>query len=221
MQAVRVFGVSIKAEDASAQIRRQKRIARFALATALASILVFLFTFVAFTPPSPYRRLLFACLLAWVGLVVGWLALFFEARSCDYLGNVWRRLLPLPVVGVLMIGLALTHVPLHLAFLVNRGAMDSAARDVMSGKRDPSKIRWIGLYPVSDAYGDRHSFWFNVKGTADCADFCFDSGFSYGKEENAEISPAGGRLGKHWSFFWSYDQSGALSEHDTVSHSSG
>jgi hypothetical protein len=93
--------------------------------------------------------------------------------------------------------------------------MDRAARDVMTGRRDPSKIHWIGVYPVSYADGDRFGFWFSIVGTrtpADCmfatnddSGFVFSGGLSWGWPSVGPIDHMGGR----WYAYRSFCNSGA------------
>ena len=136
------------------------------LASITLDLVAFLLIFVALTPPSPYALLFWAGILAWFVALIVWLAKAWRAVRVRVRGMQWWRLLVFPLFLTLTIVFTWQRVPFRLAFAVSRGAMDQAASDVMSGKRDPAKIGWIGVYPVSRAYGDRYGFWFEINGTS-------------------------------------------------------
>lgn len=97
--------------------------------------------------------------------------------------------------------------------------MNRIADEVMSGKRDPSKIHWIGVYPVSYAYGDHYGFWFSVRGSntrfPDCRgnyDYTADSGFVFSKKESwlaREAATSLSHRGGHWFSYGAYCGGGA------------
>jgi len=157
---------------------RAARIFRFLrFTTATLAVLTFLLTFVALTPPSPYVTLLEISLVAWAILGIAWLPQLFSARFRSAWSN-WSFWL-YPALAFLAIVLASFEVPFRVTLLASRGAMNRAAHDVMTGKRDPAEIHWIGLYHVEFAMTDRSSFWFMVKDTGtDCSE-SNNSGFVY------------------------------------------
>jgi hypothetical protein len=167
--------VNASPDDSPDSLPRKKSL--HALVAAIAGCLVFGLTFVAFTPPSPFQGLFFLSAIAWVCLVLYWLLALVISLACMILRGNWRRLAVPPALGLLMVVLALAHIPFRLAFALDRGAMNQAAREVMSGKRSAASIHWIGLFPVSYADGDRNGFWFEVKDTS--PNQCSASGFSY------------------------------------------
>jgi hypothetical protein len=183
-----VFGVSAST-DVDQRSARGSRIIRLSgFAAAALVVLIFLLTFVALSPPSPYLTLLIISVAGWVILGIAWVVQLLSAH-----GTRWGRW-PFPALALLVIVLASFGVPGRLTYLASRGAMNRAAHDVMTGKRDPAKIQWIGLYPVSNAYGDHYGFWFSVRGTrtgTDClGDIDNDSGFVFSASFKDAISSA-------------------------------
>jgi hypothetical protein len=69
--------------------------------------------------------------------------------------------------------------PFWLGYFASRPAMDNVAHSVMNRKSDPSKIHWIGVYPVDWAWGDGAGFEFAVSGTEDPSYAYFKHGFGY------------------------------------------
>lgn len=149
-----------------------------------ATVALFAFTWVAFSPPEGYGDLLYAAFYLWVLLGLVWLiwliVLLVRSRICIPAQSC-RRLSHFPVFVALM-GLAIwLHAPLWLGYLVSRPTMDRTAHAVLSGKRDPSKISWVGIYPVSEASWNGNEVEFIVSGT----DFNWGidtGGFAYSSE---------------------------------------
>lgn len=161
--------------------------------TATLAILVSLSTCAALSPPSPYRMLSLIALVAWVALGAAWVAQLLLMHRLRVSQIRWSPLF-FPALAVLTLALGSFDVPPRLTYLASRGAMNRAAHDVMAGKRDPRKIHWIGLYPVSNAYGDRYGFWFSIRGTntgTGClGDLDNDSGFVFSGNFKGAISSA-------------------------------
>jgi hypothetical protein len=161
----------------------------------------------ALTPPDPYSIPYYISLVLWVVLGIAWLMRFFVCFSTAFDKPSWRwQWLAYPVLALLMVVLASFQVPFRLTYSLSRGAMNEAARDVVAGKRDPAKIHWIGLYPVSWAADYGPNFAFTVDGTAagiGCPDEGFnDAVFFYGanpesaKNWDPEYPPD--HLSGHW-----------------------
>jgi hypothetical protein len=177
------------------------------------SILTFLLTFVALTPPSPYQPLLWICVAAWLVLVVLWPLL-----QLSPVGARWNRW-TIPALGFLILALGLSSVPFRLALVVSRGDMNRIAREVMDGQQDPSKIRWIGVYRVSYADGNRWGFSFEVKGTKNTilqtceintdSGFAFDKSSEFGELATLDTPPSFHKLGGGWHSFSSTCSEGA------------
>jgi len=180
--------------DAGQKPTRAARVLRRSLwLSATLAVLVSLLTCAAFSPPSPYRTLSLVALIAWVALGAVWvvqLLLMHRLHASQIRLSPWF----FPAVALLTFVLGSFDVPSRLTYLASRDAMNRAAHDVMTGKRDPQKIRWIGIYPVSNAYGDRYGFWFSIRGTntgADClGDIDNDSGFVFSGSRKWMISSA-------------------------------
>ena len=193
-EAVSLSRVSAPSEvdQKSARTARIIRFSRFT--TAALAILIFLLTFVALTPPSPYVTLMEISLVAWAILGIAWLPQLFSARFRSAWSN-WGFWL-YPALAFLVIVLAVFEVPFRVTFLTSRGAMNRVVNDVMTGKRDPAKISWVGLYPVSWAYRDHNSLVLEIRGTdtgTDClGDVSNDSGFIHGLNRQSAAKSAPG-----------------------------
>ena len=178
---------------------RAQRIFRFSsVAIAGLAVLVLLLNCYAISPPRPYSSLLSISLASWLVLGIAWVVQSILAKSD------WRRhrlhLAVFPLLVLAMIALATFKVPFRLTFALSRGAMNRTAHEVMTGKLNPAKIRWIGLYRVSYAGGDRYSFWFEVRGTSgtEC-EINGDSGFELGlRGVTGTLGPSMRKLGGGW-----------------------
>jgi hypothetical protein len=163
---------------------------------------VFVFTWIAFSAPGGYHDRVFDAVVGWVVLSLIWLVWLMLSIER------WLRVPKLTCFSfsvfpafVLFIGLALwLQAPLRLGFAVNRSAMDGAAHDVLSGKRDPSKIRRIGIYPVSSAWKNGiGQFAFIVKGTEDPSEAYMGEGFIYSETPPDRFdSKNSEHLSGHW-----------------------
>lgn len=179
--------------------------------SALTAVL-FLVTFFALTPPSPYQPLLWMCVAGWLLLSCVWP---FQLSPA---GSRWGQW-PFPILGVLVIALGLSSIPSRLAFLVSRGDMNRIAGEVMSGKRNPSTIDRIGVYRVSHADGNRDGFWFEIKGTRSAifqtCEINVDSGFAldknseFGNLARLDTPSSIHKLGGGWHSFSSTCSEGA------------
>jgi hypothetical protein len=170
-----------------------------------ATVTLFVFTWIAFSAPGGYDDLVVAALYFWFLLGLVWLIwvvvllvrsrIRIPAQSCRCLSHF-------PVFVLLMVLAVWLHAPLWLGYIVSRPAMDRAERAVLSGKRDPSTIHWIGIYPVSKAWTDGPGdFTFTVKGTETDMAVGLGQGFSY---SNPSLDPSkrSADLQKHMSGHW-------------------
>ena len=187
----------IDSEHADEKPPRAAKVIRLSgfIATGL-SILTFLLTFVALTPPGPYQTLLAISIVGWVVIGIAWLVQILSAN-----GTSWGRW-PFPALVLITIIFASLNVPFRLAFLASRGAMDHAAHDVLTGKRKPSTIHRIGLYPVDFAGGDEWGFYFGVRhtgplllGSCECAG---DSGFVFSRDRKNPDRATLHHVSDHW-----------------------
>ena len=178
--------------DAGQKPTRAARVLRRSLwLSATLAVLVSLLTCAALSPPSPYRTLSLVALIAWVALGAVWVAqllLMHRLHASQIRLSPWF----FPALALLTFVLGSFDAPSRFTYLASRGAMNRAATDVMTGKRDPAEIHWVGLYPVSYSDGDRHNFWFSVRGTrtgTDClGDVDNDSGFVFAVNAKDAIS---------------------------------
>ena len=133
-------------------------------------------TFWAFSIPGTYFFVAAMLSLVWVLLALLWLGRFAYLLGRRRLGKAqigaW---LALPVIVVAAAIAVSLDAPARARFELSRPAMDRAARDVLAGRRDPSKIHRIGLWEVDRAERVGPSFRFLVKESG-----LFDSiGFAY------------------------------------------
>jgi hypothetical protein len=149
---------------------------------AFLSIPVFVLSFVALSPPSPYVTLWRIALVSWATLVVTWLIQAWAMVSHRIPIRTWSVWFP-PALAFSMIVLAFSGVPLRVSYLASRSAMNQAVSDVMSGKQKPSSIHRVGLYPVDRAYRGRGGVVLAIAGTdtggACLGDVDNNSGFAY------------------------------------------
>lgn len=147
------------------------------------TVALFVYTWYALSAPGGYLDLVFVALGLWILLGVVWLTWLSTELTRSRLrvpARTTRRLAHFPVFVFLMVLAVWLQAPLWLGFAVNRSAMDDAAHDVLSGKRDPSKIRRIGIYPVSSAWKNGiGQFAFIVKGSEDPNEAYMGEGFIY------------------------------------------
>lgn len=130
----------------------------------VATAVWFILTWIVFVNPSGYDTLFGLWLIGWLALIILWLGLallLFRVRS-----SPWRPWLCLPIFLGLTIVVLWAQAPFWLGYLTSRPAMDRAAHAVIDGKRDPSKIRWIGVYPIGWGAITSRGVVFTVRGSA-------------------------------------------------------
>jgi hypothetical protein len=135
---------------------------------------LFVLTWIASTGPIAYWQLLWPAIVGWICYTLAWLLLLAVQVIRRFFRNAsfrWRPWLYLPVFLLVTVITSWARAPFWLGYLASRPAMDSVAHDVMTGKRDPSKIRWIGVYPVNSAWRSAHGFAFYVNGTGQSGDW--------------------------------------------------
>lgn len=183
------------------------------VAIAFAAI-SFVLVFAALTPPGYYTLLLYGGILIGVLVCIAWLVELLQARRARFMNASMWRFLVMPVLLLTVIVCASLDVPFKVAFALSRGDMNRTAAEVMSGKRSPSSISWIGVYPVSQASGDRFGFWFQIAGTSELHGLalgrndCYRtmSGFSYGNSSKLSYRDSALRqVSGHW---WAFSGNG-------------
>ena len=155
-----MFGVNdppdAKAQRISASWNRAP--GRWSLA---AVAFLFVLTWIDVSPPFPYRGPSIVLIVVWVGFALFWvgklIAELFQLRFRIPI-RTWPRWLHFPLMVSLMVLAIWANAPLRLGFALSRPAMDRVAREVIAGKRDPSTIHWVGIYPINgvSTYGDRY-----------------------------------------------------------------
>lgn len=121
-------------------------------------------TFWAFSIPETYVFVAAVLGVVWVLLAFLWIGRFGYVllRRRPTTGQI-AAWLALPVI-VLAAAIAVAlDAPMRARFELSRPAMDSAAQDVLSGRRDPQTIDRIGLWEVERAERARGTFRFLVK----------------------------------------------------------
>jgi hypothetical protein len=159
------------ATDSSAWVElvawtRQHRI--WSRLSPIVPALLFALTWFAFSGPVIYWDLLAPAVFGWMFFTLAWLLLLAIQLIRRFFGSAsfsWRPWLYFPAFMAVTAVACWIRAPLWLGHLTSRPAMDNVAHDVMAGKRDPSKIHWIGVYPVSSAWRSDHGFVFYVNGT--------------------------------------------------------
>jgi len=188
-----VFGVNdppdAKAQRISASWNRAP--GRWSLA---AVAFLFVLTWIDVSPPFPYRGPSIVLIVVWVGFALFWvgklIAELFQLRFRIPI-RTWPRWLHFPLMVSIMVLAIWTNAPLRLGFAVSRPAIDRVVRDVRAGKRDPSTIHWLGIYPISDARMEGNGFSIAVLGTDDQWRFVFDRSRCAARDAEAN-------LGNHW-----------------------
>lgn len=147
-------------------MRRQRASGRL---SPIVPVFLFVLTWVAFSGPVVYWDLLFPALIGWFALALTWfLLLVARLIRWRYRHGLfdWRPWLYVPAFLVVTVIACWARAPFWLGYLTSRPEMDNVAHDVMAGKRDPGKIRWIGIYPVVSAWKSDNGFVFYVNYTS-------------------------------------------------------
>ena len=153
--------------------------------SSIVPVLLFVLTWFAFSGPVAYWNLLAPALFGWFYFTLAWLLLFAVRVIRRFFWKRpfrWRPWLYLPVFMAVTAVTCWVRAPFWAGYLASRPAMDQVAHEVMAGKRDPSKIRWIGIYPVNSAWRSKHGFAFYVNGTGQSghwSDYFDEWGFLY------------------------------------------
>jgi hypothetical protein len=150
----------------------------------IAVTILFLFSCVAISVPGGYSDRTLSAVLLWVVVVLIWIGRFIALAAVER-GRIrklrWRTLLVQPALGLLLVSLWITNMPLLTSYLASRGAMNSTAQSVLAGK-NPKTIRRIGLYPVDEAMRGKGTFGFLINGAGGamtCSGFVYDPRGSY------------------------------------------
>ena len=117
--------------------------------------LLFVSTWLAASGPGGYGGPAEPFLIAWFVSAILWLALLVMSLAEEHyrVRRIrWRPWLYFPAFAAVMFVALRADAPLWLAYICNRPAMDNVAHSVIDSRRLPSKVHWIGMFPVRTAW---------------------------------------------------------------------